>query len=368
MSSVSRVLGNLPGVSVEMREKVTIASKELGYVPHPAAQSLRSGSTKLVGLVVRDFANPVFGEVINGIEGILSSAGYTLLVTDSGRDALEQTKRITALKERRVDALVLATTDDNSAMIQSAIAGFIRPVLLLDRDFDKQSVSKVLFDHASGVKEATIDLLELGHRKIALITGSRNIRPTRERIRGFLEAYEESRLDPSDAEWITGVFSASFARATTAELLSKPEQQRPTALIAGGVQATIGILEGLSELGMRPGDDISLVVCDDLPWLRVLRPRISAVSRDSEAMGRAAAELVLKMINTHFLATVTLPTRYEARDTTRPAPSVVGRYRSSKFAKSPMVEIVGQPYLDPGGHVPKLDVGADDRIRHHGPS
>ena len=101
VSSVSRVLGNLPGVSVEMREKVTIASKELGYVPHPAAQSLRSGSTKLVGLVVRDFANPVFGEVINGIEGILSSAGYTLLVTDSGRDALEQTKRITAPSSTR---------------------------------------------------------------------------------------------------------------------------------------------------------------------------------------------------------------------------------------------------------------------------
>ena len=325
VSSVSRVLGNLPGVSVEMHEKVTIASKELGYVPHPAAQSLRSGSTKLVGLVVRDFANPVLGEVINGIEDVFSSAGYALLVTDSGRDALEQTKRITALKQRRVDALVLATTDDDAAMVQSAIAGFTRPVLLLDRDFDKQSVSKVLFDHASGVKEATIDFLQLGHRKIALITGSGDIRPTRERIRGFLDAYEESRLDSSDAEWITGVFSASFARATTAELLSKPEQQRPTALIAGGVQATIGILEVLSELGLRPGEDISLVVCDDLPWLRVLRPHISAVSKDSEAMGRTAAKLVLKMINTHFSDTVTLPTRYEARDTSRPAPSVVAR-------------------------------------------
>ena len=162
------------------------------------------------------------------------------------------------------------------------------------------------------------DLLQLGHRKIALITGSKEIRPTRERIRGFLDAYEDLRITPDEAERVTGVFSASFARATTADLLSRPQGQRPTALIAGGVQATIGILEGLSELGLTPGEDISLVVCDDPPWLRVLRPRISAVSRDPEAMGRAAANVVLAMIKGEPVSTVTLPTRYEPRDTTRP--------------------------------------------------
>lgn len=318
VSSVSRALGNHPDVSEAMRDRVTRAAEELGYVPDPAAQSLRSGSTRLVGLVVRDFANPFFGEIINGIEEIFASAGYTLLVTDSGRDAPQEIARIRALKQRRVDALVLSTVDDTAATTRSAIAGFTRPVLLLDRDFDEQSVSKVLFDHATGVRAATHDLLQLGHRRIALITGSQEIRPTRERLRGFLEAYEESATDPGSAERITGVFSASFARATTADLLRRPEGQRPTALIAGGVQATIGILEGLSELGLRPGEDISLVVCDDLPWLRVLRPRISAVSRDPEAMGRAAADLVLSMINGDPVATITLPTRYEARDTTRP--------------------------------------------------
>lgn len=318
VSSVSRALGDHPDVSETMRDKVTAAARELGYVPDPAAQSLRSGATRLIGLVVRDFSNPFFGEIINGIEGVCASAGYTLLVTDSGRDAPQEIQRINALKQRRVDALVLSTVDDTAATTRSAISGFTRPVLLLDRDFDADSVSKVLQDHASGVKEATHDLLQLGHRKIALITGSHEIRPTRERIRGFLDAYEDLRITPDEAERVTGVFSASFARATTADLLSRPQGQRPTALIAGGVQATIGILEGLSELGLTPGEDISLVVCDDPPWLRVLRPRISAVSRDPEAMGRAAANVVLAMIKGEPASTVTLPTRYEPRDTTRP--------------------------------------------------
>jgi len=127
VSSVSRALGNHPDVSEAMRDKVTRAAEELGYVPDPAAQSLRSGSTRLVGLVVRDFANPFFGEIINGIEEIFASAGYTLLVTDSGRDAPQEIARIRALKQRRVDALVLSTVDDTAATTRSAIAGFTRP-------------------------------------------------------------------------------------------------------------------------------------------------------------------------------------------------------------------------------------------------
>lgn len=318
VSSVSRALGNHPDVSEAMRVKVTKAAAELGYVPDPAAQSLRSGTTKLVGLVVRDFANPFFGEIINGIADVFSNAGYTLLVTDSGPDAAQEIDRINALKQRKVDALILSTVEDTSAATKSALVGFKRPVLLLDRDFDDGAVSRVLLDHALGVRAATSDLLQLGHRRIALITGSIEIRPTRERIRGFRLAYEDAGIDPSDAEQVTGVFSASFARATTTDLLRRPKRTRPTALIAGGVQATIGILEALSELGVRPGDDISLVVCDDLPWLRVLRPRISSVTRDPEAMGRTAAELVINMIRGEQGETAMLPTRYEARDTTRP--------------------------------------------------
>lgn len=323
VSSVSRALGNHPDVSDAMRDRVTKAAEELGYVPDPAAQSLRSGSTKLIGLVVRDFANPFFGEIINGLEDVFTAEGYTLLVTDSGRDSNQERDRILALQQRRVDALLLSTVDDTSSITKAAVSSFKKPVLLLDRDFGEKGVAEILLDHASGVAAATHELLQLGHRRIALVTGAKEIRPTRERIRGFLTAYEEAGIDPSTAEQITGVFSASFARAAATELLARTPNERPTALIAGGVQATIGILESLSELGFRPGDDVSLVVCDDLPWLRVFRPRISAVSRDPQAMGRLAADMVLAMIKGERIATATLPTRYEARDTTRPV-SVVG--------------------------------------------
>lgn len=320
VSSVSRVLSNHPDVSTAMKSKVEAAAKDLGYSPDPVAQSLRSGTTRLVGLVVRDYANPFFGEVISGIEEVLTDAGYTLLVTSSGREAVQETERISMLRQRRVDALLLATVSDKSTATRKAIAAFKKPVVLLDREFARLSAGNILLDHASGVQDATADLLSMGHRRIALITGTPDIRPTRERVRGFEAAYRQAGIDPSAATEVAEVFSASFAHDKTAELLSLPSRQRPTALVAGGVQATIGILEALSELGLRPGDDVSLVVCDDLPWLRVMRPRISAVSRDAVGMGRAAADMVLSLIAGAEPSTVMLPTVYDSRDTTRPAP------------------------------------------------
>jgi LacI family transcriptional regulator len=322
VSSVSRVLSNHPDVSKAMKIRVEAAAKELGYSPDPVAQSLRSGSTRLIGLVVRDFANPFFGEMIHGVEEVLTEAGYTLLVTNSGGDATQEIERILMLRQRRVDALLLSTVTDKSLPTRKAIASFKKPVVLIDRDFNKVPAGCIQLDHASGVQAATADLLQLGHRRIALITGTIDIRPTRERLRGFEAAFQAAGIDRANAMEITGVFSASFARAKTAELLGLPVKERPTAIIAGGVQSTIGILESLSEMGMRPGDDLSLVVCDDLPWLRVLRPTISAVSRDAEGMGRAAAEMVLSLIAGSIPTTITMPTRYEARDTSRPAHSV----------------------------------------------
>ena len=327
VSSVSRVLSNHPDVSIKMKTKVEAAARELGYSPDPVAQSLRRGTTNLVGLVVRDYANTFFAEVISGIEEVLTEAGYTLIVTSSGREATQETERITMLRQRRVDALILATVSDKSTSTRKAISAFKKPVVLLDREFPRLSTASILLDHASGVQAATADLLFKGHRRIVLITGTPDIRPTRERVRGFEQAYRDAGIDPAEATEIAVVFSASFAHEKAVELLRLPVRRRPTAFIAGGVQATIGILEAMSELGIRAGDDVSLIVCDDLPWLRVMRPQISSVSRDAVDMGRAAADMVLSLLGGSTPSSVMLPTTYHVRETTQSAPGRNGSRR-----------------------------------------
>lgn len=318
VSSVSRALSSHPDVSPAMKAKVFAAAEELGYSPDPGAQSLRSGFTRTIGFVARDFANPFFGDIIHGVEEALNDAGYTLLVTNSSGDPGREVDRLTLLRQRKVDALLLSTISEASTRTSKAVAAFKRPVVLIDRDPRKLRAGSVLLDHAAGVREATADLIGLGHRRIAMITGSTAIRPTRERLRGYTEAFEAAGLSIDDSLQAPGAFSAAFARETTERLLALPAGERPTAIVAGGVQTTIGVLEALSELGVRPGDDVSLVVCDDLPWLRVMRPRISVVTRDAEEMGRQAAGLALELIKGADPRSVTLPTAYEVRETSRP--------------------------------------------------
>ncbi|MDO7881561.1 LacI family DNA-binding transcriptional regulator [Salinibacterium soli] len=318
VSSVSRALSSHPDVSPAMKAKVFAAAEELGYTPDPGAQSLRSGFTRTIGFVVRDFANPFFGDIIHGVEEALNDAGYTLLVTNSSGDPGREVDRLTLLRQRKVDALLLSSISEASTRTSKAVAGFTRPVVLIDRDPRKLKAGSVLLDHAQGVRDATADLIALGHRRIAMITGSTAIRPTRERLRGYTEAFEAAGIPIDEALQAPGAFSAAFARETTERLLALPPAERPTAIVAGGVQTTIGVLEAFSELGLRPGDDVSLVVCDDLPWLRVMRPRLSVVTRDAEEMGRQAAGLALELIKGGEPRSVTLPTAYEVRETSRP--------------------------------------------------
>jgi LacI family transcriptional regulator len=328
VSSVSRVLSNHPDVSEAMRSRVHAVAKDLGYVPDPVAQSLRSGSTRTIGFVVRDFANAFFGEIIHGVEETLTQAGYTLLVTNSGGDPAVEVERITLLRQRRVDALLLSSVSDRAAETKRAVEHFRKPVVLLDRDFGAVRAGNVQLDHASGVREATEDLIRLGHRRIGMITGSTDIRPTAERLRGLEEGYSAAGVTKPDELLVTGVFSSPFAQATAVRLLSLPKSRRPTALVTGGLQSTIGVLEALSELRIRPGEELSLVVCDDVPWLRVLRPAISVVTRDALGMGRAAAELVLEMVAGGPPRTTSLPTTYLARETSNPAARARSRVRT----------------------------------------
>lgn len=318
VSSVSRVLSNHPDVSDRMRVKVEAAAKDLGYSPDPVAQSLRSGASRLIGYVVRDFMTPFFSEVIEGLEAVLTKAGYTLLVMNGGGQPKQEIERIAMLKQRRVDGLLLSTVVDATPKLTKAVLGFEKPVVMVDRDVNRADVGRTLFDHVSGVADATRDLVALGHTRLAMVTGTPDVRPTRERLSGFRQGLGTGSRAFENRIEVTGAFSASFSRAKTTELMKAAVRKRPTAILAGGVQATIGVLEALSDLGIRPGDDLSLVVVDDLPWLRILRPKISAVSRDPEAMGRVAGELVLAQIGGAPPSTVVLPTRYEARDTSQP--------------------------------------------------
>lgn len=310
MSSVSRVLSGHPDVSEKMKQRVWASVAELGYTPDLLAQSLRSGQTLTVGLVAANIANPLLAEIAKGAESVLRGGGYSLLLSDSESDPRLDETYLRLFERRRVDGLVLMLASETHEPTSDFLRSTSTPFVLVDREIDGLgSARAVLSDHRSGMRDAVSHLLDLGHRRIALITGLMELRASRERAAGLHQAFLERAVD-DDSTVVSGPYSSDHGSESTRMLMSGPDA--PTAIVVGGNQILIGVLGALRDLGLRPGSDVSLVTCDDTPLTRLLDPPIASISRDNARLGRSAAEMLIAAMTESATSPsrVLLPTSY----------------------------------------------------------
>jgi LacI family transcriptional regulator len=319
MSSVSRVLSGHPDVSAQMRERVQAAVEQLGYEPDFLAQSLRRGATLSVGFVVGDISNPLMADVALGAQQTLHAAGYSMLLMNSDNDPAEDANHIRFFQSRRVDGMILSLASERKKTTVDALANLDVPVVVLDREVPARiRASAVLSDHRSGMRTAVEYLLDLGHSRIALITGSIDILPVRERLGGLRDAVAGRNI-LDETITLPGSLLSDHGEAATDDVLDLA--QAPTALIAGGNQLLIGCLRALERRGVRVGEDISLVTCDDVPLSQLYHPPISTIWRDNVAIGRQAAELLLRSLTGEPPSTLMLPTEFRPRASTVPPES-----------------------------------------------
>ncbi|MBS1862106.1 MAG: LacI family DNA-binding transcriptional regulator [Actinobacteria bacterium] len=314
-SSVSRVLSGHPDVSERMREAVMSAVEELHYRPDLLARGLRSGRTGTVGFVVADISNPMVAQTITGAERRLREAGYSMLLTNSEGRTGQDSGRIELLEQRSVDGLLLLLSDERDADTVAALHDAECPVVLLDRDQPAgEPMTRVVFDHRSGMTAATRSLLGLGHRRIALLLGGPR-RPTRERRRGV----EEAIATVADAELTVfeGELKVAAGEGAARDLLDL--DPRPTAVIAAGHVLCEGALLAFNQLGVRIPTDISMIGCDESPAAILHEPPISVVRRDMSEFGVRGAELLISQLEgAEEVVEVILPTEFVERRSCAP--------------------------------------------------
>lgn len=320
ISSVSRVLSGHPDVSAQMRERVLSAVRRLEYEPDFLAQSLRRGQTLSVGFVLADISNPLMADIVLGAEAVLRAAGYSLLLMNSENDPELDSAHIRFFQSRRVDGMILSLASETDARTLDTIKQVEGPTVLVDRAIPEElGASAVVNDHAAGMEAAVEHLIDIGHRRIALITGSTSQLPGRERLEA-MRAVMARRSEPVEAVYRPGSFSAEHGEAAARELLSAPEP--PTAIIAGGNQLLIGLLRVLRERGLRVARDVSLVTCDDVPLSELYEPPIASIDRDTVGLGRVAAELLLgRLVGGEEPRTEVLETTFRPRASCAPPPS-----------------------------------------------
>lgn len=293
LGTASRALNRAGRVSEDAIAAVTKAARRLGYEPDAVAQSMRTRSTGVVGLLVSDFANPLYARIITAVEATMQAAGYTLLLANTHNDRKREKSLIDTFRGRRVDGLILGPCEAESSEFLERVDADL-PVVALDRDFTAAGTG-VHVDHFHGALQATRYLLNLGHTEIALMTPGSILRPGRDRIAGFEDAFRERGLTPNPKLIRAEKSAMDYAFSEALGLLSSPNA--PTAFMCLGTRILSGVLQALKHSGRSIPDDASVVSIGDTDLSQLFTPAITSLTWDFEAVGTALAQLLLKRLD-----------------------------------------------------------------------
>jgi len=293
-ATVSRVLSGKEGVSEDKRLRVLAAIERLGYRPNAVARSLRVESTRTLGLVISNVTNPFFTEVARAVEDEAAREGYSLILGNADEDPAKEELYLNVLLQKQVDGILLSPARSDAPHLLKVVEGKV-PVVFLDRSIDGAAGAPVVRADGRGAVDSLVEhLIELGHRRLAIISGPREIISGRERLEAFLNAAGRRNIRIPDEYIKFGNFRRSSGFEAMRKLLALAEP--PTAVFAANNLMALGALQALEEAGVRIPQEISFASFDDVPWFGLLKPPITAIAQPTRALGASAASLLIEMI------------------------------------------------------------------------
>lgn len=297
-ATVSRVLNNASSVKKETREQIERIIEENHYVPNVMAQGLSKNESSTVGVIVPDICNPFFCEVIKGIGTVADENGLKIILCDTDEDPQKEVEYLEDLKQLRPKGIIITPISDSNefnSQYLSLLEGLGIPIALVDRDVKYSNFDGVFIDNIKGAFDATSALLGEGHREIALIAGPKTSKPGRDRLRGYLKAFDMSGLKADESLIYYGDFRLESGYGITKTILGRKD--RPTAIFSCNNLMTMGTLKALREAGCRVPDDMALIGFDQNSMLDILDFKISYIARQTTEMGRIAMEILLEQFD-----------------------------------------------------------------------
>jgi LacI family transcriptional regulator len=290
--TVSRVINNSGYVSRATRERVERAIDELGYVPNTLARGLRSKRTNTLALVMTDITNPFFTVIARGVEDTASNSGYTVIFCNTDESETEEYKYAQILAQKQVDGVILVPACSNSKTVEFFQANNV-PIVLIDRSVAHVDTDAVRCDSESGAYQLVKLLLDLGHTRIAAITGPPGVSTAEDRVKGYRRALSEAGLEDSEM-----VHYGSFTQDSGYELALKAMKGAPppSALFCANNFITIGVMKALRDTAVRVPEDVAIVGFDDLPINLVIDPFFTVAAQPAYRMGQRGTELLLERL------------------------------------------------------------------------
>ncbi|WP_341978096.1 LacI family transcriptional regulator [Microbacterium sp. LTA6] len=316
--TVSRVLNNPDSVSPETRGRVEAAITELRYIPNRVGLGLRRKRTKAIGLIVSDITNPFTIQQITGVGTAARENGYTVIFAQTESDPAEELRQLRSMIERRVDGVILSpvfNTPESVDFAQHARS----EIVVLGYPMPDNDVDVVRCDTRTAAKAATEHLLDLGHRRIAMLSGAETIVTARERADGYRDAMRDAGVAPVVQ---FGAFTAGSGHEMASVVLRASEP--PTALVTAGNVIALGAAQAARALGLSIPGDLSVTTFDNARTDVVLDPFFSGVIQPISEMAASATALLLQRIEGEYDGPgrdVLFPTTWDVHSSTGPPPA-----------------------------------------------
>jgi len=318
VTTVSHVVNATRFVSEIARSRVEEAVRELGYVPSAVARSLKHNTTRTFGMVIPNNSNPYFAEIIRGVEDRCFAAGYNVILCNSNDDPERQAAYLRVLAEKRVDGLVLVASGSDS-VVQASLGDIRMPLVLLDREVaGMANCDLVEVNHTVGGEIATRHLLELGHPRVACISGPPGLSPSSQRRAGWKQALEAGGVERKESDLARGDFTARGGYLAMQVLLKR--KPRPSAVFVCNDLMAFGALNAAREAGINVPEQLSIVGFDDIELAAFSAPPLTTVVQPKLQIGTLAAELLLERVeaNRTDARRVILDPQLKVRDSTAP--------------------------------------------------
>lgn len=318
--TVSRVLNSSGYASQEARARVERAVAELGFVPNVLARQLRLKRTRTLALVISDITNPFFTTIARGVEDVAAAHDFAVMFCNTDESEAEEIAYLRMLIQRQIDGVLLVPASDSGKSLRLLRAHRV-PVVVLDRRVSAPRVDQVRSDSEAGAHQLIRHLIELGHRRIAMLAGHPNISTAVDRAAGYRRALAEHGIELDERLILYEGFGVAAGYRMARKVLHLPS--RPTALFAANNFIAFGAIRALREAGLRIPEAMSIVAFDDLPDDWLIDPFLTVADQRAYEMGRQAAGLILERLGGaggRARRTIVLPVDFIVRRSTAPPP------------------------------------------------
>lgn len=297
VATVSRALANLPNVKATTRNKVLNAAKQLNYHPNLIALKLQKNRSRLIGLVVPELRTSFFPLVIAGIQKVLSSANYQLIITQSDESKTIEAQNLQILENHNVEGIIISISreGENKELYTKLMQNGI-PLVFFNRVTTLVNAPKVIIDDYKFAFLATEHLIYNGFKKIYHFAGPKNLCITEKRKKGFIDAMHKHHKELTDKSIITVGVLMEKGYAAMKQVLAT--QDIPDAVFCFNDPLALGALKAMKEEDIRCPEQIALVGFSETEIAQLVTPTLTSVAQPTLEIGMAAANLVIEQINT----------------------------------------------------------------------